>query len=181
MNTSTHPVKIFLAGAAGTGKTLAAEHLAKYHGFSRVSLGELCANEAEALGWPMDRYHLQAAGDLLRSRDPAALAHHALRFPVLVDAAGIVVDGVRLPEEATAFAHAGYLAVGLTARPETRGRRLRERGEHWPVSAHQTEERVGDIEIGYLLAGDDLEDPSIRRDRIERMLRWANDRTTEAR
>ncbi len=176
MNTSPHPIKIFLAGAAGTGKTLAAEHLAKCHGFIRVSLGHLCANEAEALGWPMDRCHLQAAGDLLRSRDPAALAHHALRFP---GPAGIpvVIDGVRLPEEASVLVEAGgYLAVGMTARPETRQRRLRARGERLPVPAHQTEERVGDIEIGYMLAGDDLEDPGIRRERIGRMLRWAQTR-----
>lgn len=175
------PIRIFLAGGAGVGKTLAAEHLARHHGFVRISLGHLCANEAEALGWPMDRYHLQVAGDLLRSRDQVALAHHALRLPVPAGKP-FVIDGVRLPGEARVLVEAGgYLAVGMTARPETRQRRLRARGERWPVPAHQTEERVSDIEIGYLLAGDDLEEPSIRRDRIERMLRWANNRTTEAR
>ena len=174
------PICLFVAGPAGTGKTIAAEHLARHHGFIRVSLGHLCANEAEALGWPMDRYHLQVAGDLLRSRDTAALARLALRFP-LPESASVVIDGVRLPEEGRFLREAGYLAVGMTARRETRKRCLRARGERWPVPPHHTETAVGNVEVDYVLAGDDLELADVRRDRIGRMLRWAHGRATEPR
>ncbi len=56
---------VFLAGASGAGKSEMARHLCKRHGFSCVSLGDICRAEAQMRGWPMDRMHLQRAGDAI--------------------------------------------------------------------------------------------------------------------
>lgn len=167
------PVRIFLAGPSGAGKTAVAQHLAERHGFHRISLGDFCRREAERLGWPEDRRHLQQAGDRLRGTDPATLGRLAVETCTPAGALGVVVDGVRLPEEAQALRWDGFLGVGVSASEWTRARRLRARGERWPVPAHPSEWEAGDVEIDYLFPADDLEAPGLLEVRVARMLRWA--------
>lgn len=170
------PVRIFLAGPSGAGKTAVAQHLAERQGFHRISLGDFCRREAERLGWPEDRRHLQAAGDRLRGTDAATLGRLAVETSTPKRALGIVVDGVRLPEEGQALAWAGFAGVGVSASDWTRARRLRARGEGWPVPAHPSEWEAGEVQIGYLLPADDLEAPGLLEVRVARLLRWARER-----
>ena len=92
------PVRVYLAGPAGAGKTEAATWLCRRHGFARISLGDFCRVEAERRGWPCDRVHLQSAGDRLRDGDPARLAAMALDGARRLG--DVVIDGVRLVAEA---------------------------------------------------------------------------------
>ena len=174
-------VRIYLAGPSGSGKTAVAQHLAEHHGFHRISLGDFCRREAEALGWPEDRHHLQQAGDRLRGTDPATLGRLAIETPTPAGVWGVVVDGVRLPEEAQALCWDGFLGVGVSASEWTRARRLRARGERWPVPAHPSEWEAGECFIDYLFPADDLESPGLLEVRVNRMLRWARERTGRAR
>jgi len=52
------PIVLYLAGPAGSGKTEVAAILAEQHGFTRISLGDLCREEATRRGWPANRSHL---------------------------------------------------------------------------------------------------------------------------
>ena len=175
------PILLFLAGPSGAGKGLVAEHLAEEHRFARVSLADFCRREAERLGWPQDRQHLQAAGDRLRGTDPATLGRLAVETCTPAGALGIVVDGVRLPEEAQALRWDGFIGVGVSASDWTRAQRLRARGERWPVPAHPTEWEAGECFIDYLLPADAMESPGLLEVRVNRMLRWARERTGRAR
>ena len=175
------PVRLFLCGLSGSGKGLVAEHLAQEEGFHRVSLGALCAAEAERQCWALDRVNLQAAGDVLRRDDLAALARRALESPTPTDVSGVVVDGVRLPAEADLLRRAGYLGIGVSASEWTRARRLKARGERWPVPDHYSEIMAGEVRIDYLLPSDDMEDPGLLLVRVARMLRWARARASQGR
>ena len=176
-----NPLHLFLAGTAGAGKGLVAEHMVTEYGFHRVGLGGLCCAEAERQGWALDRVHLQAAGDLLRADDRAALARRALEAQAPVGVMGVVVDGVRLPQEAALLRRAGYVGVGLSASEWARARRLKARGEIWPVPSHYTEDGASEVEIDYLLPTDDMEDPGLLLVRVARMLRWARERASQGR
>lgn len=174
-------VHIYLAGPAGAGKALVAQHLADHHRFARISLADFCRREAERLGWPEDRRNLQAAGDRLRGTDAATLGRLAVETSTPRGAWGVVVDGVRLPEEAQALRWDGFLGVGVSASDWTRARRLRARGERWPVPAHPTEWEAGEVQIDYLLPADDMEAPGLLEVRVNRMLRWARARDRQGR
>ena len=173
-------VHIYLAGPAGAGKAMVAQHLADHHRFARISLADFCRAECWRQGWPEDRRHLQEAGDRLRGTDPATLGRLAVETCTPKRALGIVVDGVRLPEEGQALAWAGFAGVGVSASDWTRARRLRARGEGWPVPAHPTEWEAGDVEIDYLLPTDDLS-PAGLQVRVNRLLRWARSRDRQGR
>lgn len=174
------PVYLYLAGPAGSGKSTVARHLAEHHGFHRIALSDFCRAEAERRGWPEDRRHLQEAGDRLRGTDAATLARLAIETHTPDRALGVVIDGVRLPEEADALRWVGYLGIGLSASDWTRAARLLERGETWP-HPHPTEWESGDVEIDYLLPTDDIEDLALLEVRVARMLRWARARASQGR
>ena len=174
-------VRLFLAGPSGAGKTLVAQHLADHHRFARVSLADFCRREAERLGWPEDRRHLQQSGDRLRGTDASTLGRLAIETHTPAGVWGVVVSGVRLPEEAQALRWAGFLGVGVSASDWSRARRLRGRGEPWPPHPHPTEWEAGEVEIDYLLPADDLQGPGLLEVRVNRMLRWARARDRHGR
>jgi hypothetical protein len=138
---------LFLAGPAASGKAAVARHLADHHRFHRTALSDFCRHECERLGWPTDRRRRQQAGDRLRGTDAATLARLALEVHTPDRVLGVVVDGVRLPEEAQALRWAGFLGVGVSASDWTRSRRLRARGEPWPPHPHPTEWEARDVQI----------------------------------
>ena len=63
------PVRLYLAGPAGSGKTTVAEMLVREYGFARVSMGGLCREEARRMGLPEDRATLQAMGTCCAARN----------------------------------------------------------------------------------------------------------------
>ncbi len=134
------PVRLYLAGPAGVGKTKVAEGLAARHGFQRISLGDLVREECMRLELPLTRGNLQAVGDLLRRDrdDDAALAAMTLAR-VLPAARGVVVDGVRLVAEAEALRCSGFVGVAVHAREDVRLGRLRARDRSADVPEHRTE------------------------------------------
>ena len=147
----TEPLRLFLAGPAGSGKTEVARLLEEQHHFCRVSLGDLCRAEATRRGWPDDRLHLQAAGDALRGADAARLADLALgqvrglRGPV-------VVEGVRLAAEAGHLRARGVIGVAVEAPEHVRQARLLGRdGSGW-VPAHRTEREAENLPVDLRLA-----------------------------
>jgi ABC-type dipeptide/oligopeptide/nickel transport system ATPase component len=135
--------RVALAGPSGAGKTTLGRALMDEMRGGRVSLGAIAAEEAAARGWPLDREHLQRAGDILRRRDPAALAREAIAHAEMMGRLCgwplAVVDGVRLPEEAAVLRDHGYLVVLLepVAAP--------------PPGTHHTERRWREIEADLVL------------------------------
>ena len=132
------PVRLYLAGPAGSGKTTVAETLVRDYGFVRVSLGCLCREEARRRGLPEDRATLQAMGDALRGPEPARLAilawEHARRVP-----GPVVIDGVRLRAEAEWLMARGVVGVRLSAAKDVREARLLQRDGDAVVAPHATE------------------------------------------
>jgi len=132
------PVRLYLAGPAGSGKTTVAEMLVRDHGFARVSLGGLCREEAHRRGLPEDRAALQAMGDALRGPEPARLAilawEQARRAP-----GPLVIDGVRLRAEAEWLTARGVLGVAVLAPDALRIARLSRRDGIRTVRPHATE------------------------------------------
>jgi len=173
------PVRLYLTGPAGSGKSEVARHLVERHGLYCISLADFCRQEGLRLSWPEDRRHLQAAGDRLRGTDAATLARLALETPVPTAAAGVVVVGVRLPEEAHALRWAGYLGVGVTATEWTRAHRIWIRGETWPVPARPTEWESAQVRIDYVLPNEGYDLPLLSV-RVGRLLRWARAHGTDS-
>ena len=133
------PLRVYLTGPAGSGKTQAAEILRRDHGLPRVSLGDVCREECRRLGWPEDRVHLQAAGDRLRGADPAGVA---LAAGVLDTRGPLVVDGVRLAAEAVLLRAHGFLGVRIDAPAAVRAARLAVRDGCPAVPDHPTESGI---------------------------------------
>ena len=142
----TEPLRLYLAGPAGTGKTEVARLLEERHGFARVSLGDLCREETARRGWPLDRTHLQRAGDALRAGNPARLAALALAQgrgrPGLV-----VIEGVRLAAEARYLREHGCIGVAVAAPEALRAARLRARDGSGRVPEHATEREAGSLPV----------------------------------
>ena len=132
------PVRLYLAGPAGAGKTTVTDMLVREYGFGRVSLGGICREEARRRGLPEDRATLQAMGDLLRGSEPARLAilawEQARRVP-----GPVVIDGVRLRAEAEWLSARGALGVRVSAPEPVRTVRLLRRDGAIGVPPHPTE------------------------------------------
>ena len=132
------PVRLYLAGPAGSGKTTVAELLVRGYGFARVSLGGLCREEAGRRGLPEDRATLQAMGDALRGPEPARLAILAWEQARGVPGP-VVIDGVRLRAEAEWLMARGVVGVHLSAPNAVREARLLQRDGDAVVAPHGTE------------------------------------------
>ena len=135
------PVRVYLSGPAGAGKTEAAMWLCRRHAFTRISLGDLCRAEAERRGWLCDRTHLQAAGDRVRGGDPARLAVLALERAR--GRGDVVIDGVRLVAEAEYLRAHGVIGVRVDVPEEIRRQRLGRRDGSAEVPDHATEREAG--------------------------------------
>lgn len=131
------PVRVYLSGPAGAGKTAVARWLCAHHGFQHVSLGDLCRAETIRRGWPSDRLHLQAAGDHLRAGDPARLA--ALALQQASDHGDTVIDGVRLVAEGEHLRAHGVIGVRVESPDAVRRTRLHHRDGSADVPEHITE------------------------------------------
>lgn len=142
----TEPLRIYVSGPAGSGKTEVARLLQVQHGFTRVSLGDLCRAEARRRGWPEDRAHLQAAGDRLRGADPAQLAALALA-QVRCCTGPVVIEGVRLQAEARYLREHGCIGVAVEAPEALRAARLRARDGSSRVPEHTTEREAGALPV----------------------------------
>ena len=138
-------VRLYLAGAAGSGKTTVAEMLVHDYGFARVSLGGICREEAHRRGLPEDRATLQAMGDALRGPEPARLAVLAWEQARQVPGP-VVIDGVRLRAEARWLDARGAVAPTVLAPPHMRHTRLALREGTGTVRPHATEREVDGIQ-----------------------------------
>ena len=154
------PVRLYLAGPAGSGKTTVADLLVRDYGFARVSLGGLCRGEARRRGLPEDRATLQAMGDMLRGSEPARLAilawEQARRAP-----GPVVIDGVRLRAEADWLSARGALGVRVSAPKDVRAARLLQRDGDAVVAPHATESEAEMLHADLRLDGENPE--SLRR------------------
>ena len=134
----TEPLRIYVSGPAGSGKTEVARLLQTRHGFARVSLGDLCRAEARRRGLPEDRATLQAVGDLLRGIDPARLAVLAWERAKTIRGP-LVIEGVRLAAEARYLRDRSMIGVAVVAPEALRAARLRARDGSDRVPEHATE------------------------------------------
>ena len=149
----TEPLRLYLAGPAGSGKTEVARLLEERHGFGRVSLGDLCREEAARRGVPADRATLQAMGDLLRATDPARLAVLAWARAKTIRGP-LVIEGVRLRAEATYLRARGVIGVSVEAPAEVRAARLLVRDGSSRVPQHRTEREAGTLPADLRLVND---------------------------
>jgi dephospho-CoA kinase len=153
MFSMTEPLRLFLSGPAGSGKTEVARLLEEQHHFCRVSLGDLCRAECARRGWPQDRPHLQRAGDLLRAGDPSRLA--ALALAKARNLRGpLVIEGVRLGAEAGYLRARGVIGVAVEAPAEVRAARLLVRDGSSRVPQHRTEREAGTLPADLRLVND---------------------------
>ena len=139
---------VFLAGPSGAGKSDVAWHLCKRHGFSCVSLGDICRVEAQRRGWPTDRMHLQRAGDALRGGEPARLAMMALEQ---AQGSAVVIDGVRLVAEGEYLRARGVIGVRVEAPEALRMERLVKRDGDSRMPSHRTEAEAGRVPADIVL------------------------------
>ena len=149
----TEPLRLFLAGLAGAGKTEVAKILAEQHHFGRVSLGDLCREECRRRDWPQDRAHLQAAGDALRAGNPARLAALALAQVRGVQGP-IVIEGVRLAAEARYLREHGVIGGAVEAPEAVRAARLLGRDGSSVVPVHRTEREAASLPVDLRLVND---------------------------
>lgn len=149
------PLRLFLTGPAGSGKSTLAGILVERHGFTRISLGDIPRALAAERGVAPTRAVLQRLGDELRGGDPARLAQ--LVLPQISGEARIVVDGVRLREEADVLRAAGFCGVAVEAPRHVRRCRLSERGERWvdgTEASHPTETAPSGIPVQFRVIAD---------------------------
>ena len=148
-----YPLRLYLAGPAGSGKSAVARVLVERHCFRRIALGDLPRALAESRGLRPERAVLQALGDEIRGPDPGRLAMLALAR--LEGTERVVVDGVRMPAEAEVLRTAGFVGVWVSTPYLVRRRRLEERGERWlhGEQHHQTEVHVPFIRTDFELDG----------------------------
>ena len=149
----TEPLRLYLAGPAGSGKTEVARLLEERHGFGRVSLGDLCREEAARRGVPADRATLQAMGDLLRATDPARLAVLAWARAKTIRGP-LVIEGVRLRAEAEYLRRHGCIGVAVVAPEALRAGRLRVRDGSDRVPQHATEREAASLPVDLRLRND---------------------------
>lgn len=142
----TEPLRLYLAGPAGSGKTEVARLLEERHGFGRVSLGDLCREEAARRGVPADRATLQAMGDLLRATDPARLAVLAWARAKTIRGP-LVIEGVRLAAEGRYLRGRSVIGVAVDAPEALRAARLRARDGSSRVPEHATERESGSLPV----------------------------------
>lgn len=158
----TEPLRLFLSGPAGSGKTEVARLLEEQHHFCRVSLGDLCRAECARRGWPQDRPHLQRAGDLLRAGDPSRLA--ALALAKARNLRGpLVIEGVRLGAEAGYLRARGVIGVAVEASAEVRDARLLGRDGSSRVQDHSTEREAGSLPADLRIQNDHEDRDALRR------------------
>ena len=144
------PVRLYLAGPAGSGKTTVAEMLVRNYGFARVSLGGLCREEARRRGLSEDRATLQAMGDALRRPEAARLAILAWERARMVSGP-VVIDGVRLRAEARWLNARGVVGVAVLASPQIRHARLALREGTGSVRPHATEREADGVQTALTL------------------------------
>lgn len=149
----TEPLRLYLSGPAGAGKTEVARILEIQHGFARVSLGDLCREECRGRDWPADRKHLQAAGDALRAGNLSRLAILALA-QVRGRPGPSVIEGVRLAAEASYLRARGVIGVAVVAPEALRQARLLGRDGSSRVPEHATEREAGGLVVDLRLVND---------------------------
>lgn len=141
--------RLYLAGRRGSGKTTAAQILARRYDAKILRVTEPLYEIARSY-FDMrekDRLLLQRIGDAFRAVDPAWLAKHAAYKAACragLDGAA-VIEGVRTPEEADWLNNHGWVGILITA--PASDRLARRAGEPAEVDAHLTETAVGTLPV----------------------------------
>jgi len=122
-------IVVGVAGMPGAGKDVVRE-VARALGLPVVVMGDVVREEAERRGLRPTPGNLGSLMLRLREEEgPAAVARRCV--PMIRGAGGaVVVDGVRSPEEVGEFrgCFPGFTVVAVHSSPETRFRRLSQRG-----------------------------------------------------
>lgn len=153
------PLRVFLFGKRGAGKSAVARRLANQTADGRImSIAEPLYRIAFELfgATQKDRRLLQILGDKLREIDQDCLLNRLLEkiedYPGL-----IVVDDVRLVHEADVLRQHGFIAVKVVADDSVRLERLKARGEEVRADEdlHVTEQEVDLIVPDWVLVNND--------------------------
>lgn len=145
------PLRLYLAGPAGAGKSTVAEILAEHFGFHRVGLGDIVRRECARRGLDPTRRNLQAVG--LRGSVPHRLAALAAGMAVGTQAPA-VVEGVRLRAEAEYLAGLGYIGVHVEAPEPLRISRVAVRDGSNFVPDHPTQSGASALPVDLVLTND---------------------------
>ena len=117
---------IGIVGRNGSGKTTVCHYL-RQKGFAYVSLSDFVRHAAKELDRPLNRESLiQTANELKSLRGLSVLADMALELCDQYPGA-IVVDSIRLPEEAKTLKSKGFQLIGLSADMDARFSRIQDR------------------------------------------------------
>jgi hypothetical protein len=148
---------IGIAGNAGGGKTTAAKHLVEKYGFKRYAFADeikymaglyfnVTEEEAFTTKPPHVRTILQGIGSLVRKvAGPTYFIQHVCNSILLDNPQRVVIDDIRLPDEALAIKELG----GLVIRLECPDRPALLSGAH---TAHETETLIDDIPCDQVLS-----------------------------
>lgn len=120
---------LLITGMAGSGKTTLA-NLLRDRGYSVFTMGDVIRHEARMRNLPPTPENLgKMAEEIRRSGGDAAVARKCVPLIIGEPNSRVALDGVRSLDEVYAFEEAfDVYLVAVHASPETRYRRLRNRG-----------------------------------------------------
>lgn len=142
------PLRIAFAGKMQVGKTSAADHLARRHGFRKYALADPIKEIArDAFGWDgakdeRGRRLLQEIGSVGRAYDPEMWLRRLAERMARDAAPRIVVDDVRLAREVTFLESQGFTVVRIL-RPADRISTLTSDER----ARHETETELDDVPV----------------------------------
>ncbi len=148
-------MRLYWTGRAGAGKTLAARMSFVWLGEGDLlHLSDGVRREVQSRHLEVTRRTLQEIGDELRAlRGPAWLVEEAARRKGRI----LVVDDLRLVQEAEVLRAAGWRGIRVTAPPDLRHARLLRRDGHLPGGdweSHPTEIQTDVVPVDLEIAND---------------------------
>jgi len=118
-------IVIGLVGPIKAGKTLTAEYFKQYHDAVVYRFSRILSDVLNILCLPLSRENLQDLAIILRKRFGSNILVPALKQKIrLPDVSVVVVDGIRVWEEAQMVRDLGGFLIYITASDEVRFKRL---------------------------------------------------------
>lgn len=151
--------RIGLIGFTGVGKSTAADHLRRVHGFHVASTGAVCRTVAKLVFGNEHKSNLLALTGALQSIDRAIFLKAALREG---PATGLlVIDALRYHHDYEYALNGGFHLIRITAPLDLRRQWLQERGQTFDFetdSKHASETQLGPLDAHTTIANDGTKD-----------------------
>jgi len=158
------PRRIALIGFTGVGKTTAADHLCRAHGFEIASTGAMCRRVSGLVFGNEDKANLYSLTDALQTIDRAIFLKAALRELHGTDA--IVIDALRYHQDYEYALSEGFHLVRIQAPIPLRLRWLADRGQGFDLTVdgtHPSETELSDVSVHTTILNDGSKDQLLKQ------------------